>query len=388
MIAPHGGMLINHIFTGRDQTDWQERAKQLPTIELNPFHLSELDNIASGLYSPLTGFMDEECYNSVLESMRLPDRTVWPIPIVLPIETAIAGTAHVGDTVALADENGITYGIMNVGSLFNRDRKREAQAVYGTTDDAHPGVAKIYAEPMRLIGGEIHLLRRVPVSAAAEYHLDPQETRQAFEERGWKTIVAFQTRNPIHRAHEYLQKCALEMVDGLFINPLVGETKEGDIPASVRMECYLAMMENYFPRDRVMLATFPAPMRYAGPREAIFHAICRKNYGCTHIIIGRDHAGVGKYYGTYEAQEIFDKFTADEIGIVPLKFEHAFYCKKCGQMATSKTCPHGNEDHIFLSGTKVREMLAEGKPIPPEFTRSEVASILQRATPVSQTKET
>ncbi len=377
MISPHGGTLTNRILIGRDQTNWQERSRQLPTIELDPFHLSELDNIASGLYSPLTGFMDEECYNSVLESMRLPGGIVWPIPIVLPVEGAIAGAVRVGDTVALADENGITYGIMHVESLFTRDRVREAQAIYGTADDAHPGVARVYSEPTTLIGGGIHLLRRVHVSAAAEYHLDPQETRQAFEERGWKTIVAFQTRNPIHRAHEYLQKCALEMVDGLLINPLVGETKEGDIPASVRMDCYHAVIDNYFPADRVMLATFPAPMRYAGPREAVFHAICRKNYGCTHIIIGRDHAGVGKYYGTYEAQEIFDEFRADEIGIVPLKFEHAFYCKKCGQMGTSKTCPHSNEDHVFLSGTKVRELLREGTPIPAEFTRPEVATILQ-----------
>jgi len=383
VIAPHGGPLVDRILTGEERVNWEERARLLLAIELDPFHLSELDNIASGLYSPLTEFMNAESYNSVLESMRLPDRTVWPIPIVLPVEEAIADSLHANDTIRLTDTNGTGYGIMNVGGLFTRDRKREAQAVYGTTDGAHPGVARMYAEPTTLVAGEIHLLKRVPVSAAGEYHLDPQQTRQAFGERGWKTIVAFQTRNPIHRAHEYLLKCALEIVDGLFINPLVGETKEGDIPASVRMECYHAVIDNYLPQDRVLLGTFPAPMRYAGPREAIFHAICRKNYGCTHIIIGRDHAGVGNYYGTYEAQEIFDRFTADEIGIVPLKFEHAFYCKKCGQMATTKTCPHGNEDHVFLSGTKVRTLLQEGKNLPPTFTRPEVASILQRAASIS-----
>ena len=388
MIAPHGGTLVDRILTGEERTDCEKRARQLSAIELDPFHLSELDNIACGLYSPLSGFMDEECYNSVLESMRLPDGTVWPIPIVLPVPESITNALHLGSTIRLADENGITYGIMEVRGTFVRNPKREAQAVYGTTDLAHPGVARMYAEPTTLVGGEIHLFKRVPVNVSAEYHLDPRQTRRAFEERGWKTIVAFQTRNPIHRAHEYLQKCALEMVDGLFINPLVGQTKEGDIPASVRMECYHATIDNYFPADRVMLATFPAPMRYAGPREAIFHAICRKNYGCTHIIIGRDHAGVGKYYGTYEAQEIFDKFTVDEIGIIPLKFEHAFYCKKCGQIATSKTCPHTSADHIFLSGTKVREMLAAGVPIPQEFTRPEVASILRRAMPVSQAEMT
>lgn len=378
MIAPHGGTLVRSILTGEERANWEARAKQLPTIELDAFHLSELDNIASGLYSPLSGFMDKDTYNSVLESMYLPNGTVWPIPIVLPVEGSFGKALHRNDTVALAGEDGVVYGVLDVSDVFTRDRKREAQAVYGTRDDAHPGVAKMYAEPTTLIAGEIHLLKRAAVSSAGEHPLDPQQTRQAFKQRGWKTIVAFQTRNPIHRAHEYLQKCALEMVDGLFINPLVGETKVGDIPASVRMECYKAVIDNYFPRDRVMLSAFPAPMRYAGPREAIFHAICRKNYGCTHIIIGRDHAGVGNYYGTYEAQEIFDRFTADEIGIVALKFEHAFYCKKCGQMATSKTCPHTSEDHVFLSGTKVREMLAAGTPIPPEFTRPEVAAILRR----------
>ncbi|HDL85926.1 MAG TPA: sulfate adenylyltransferase, partial [Candidatus Acetothermia bacterium] len=330
MITPHGGRLINRILSGKERAHWEDRLRgHLPTIALDKFQLSELDNIASGLYSPLTGFMNEESYNNVLDSMRLPNGVVWPIPIVLPIEDAIATSLHAGDTVALTDENNTAYAIMDVESAFTRNRDREAQAVYGTTDDSHPGVARMRSEPKTLIGGEIHLLKRVSVGNASKYHLDPQRARQAFEERGWKTIVAFQTRNPIHRAHEYLQKCALEMVDGLFINPLVGQTKEGDIPASVRMDCYHAVIDNYFPDERVMLATFPAPMRYAGPREAIFHAICRKNYGCTHIIIGRDHAGVGNYYGTYEAQEIFDKFTVDEIGITPLKFEHAFYCKKC-----------------------------------------------------------
>jgi len=379
MIPPHGGQLIDRILHKKGGDSWQAKLPKLAKIPLTDFALSELDNIACGLYSPLVGFMDEESYNTVIDHMRLPDATVWSIPIVLPTEKSVAKDIDVGDKLALDDENGITYGVIRVSDVFSRDQRREAQVVYGTNDSAHPGVARMYAEPTTLIGGEIHLLRRVPAKAAAEYCLDPLETRRQFEERGWKTVVAFQTRNPIHRAHEYLQKCALEIVDALLINPLIGETKKGDIPATVRMNCYHAVIDNYFPKDRVLLATFPAPMRYAGPREAIFHAICRKNYGCTHIIIGRDHAGVGKYYGTYAAQEIFDRFTPEEIGITPLRFEHAFYCKKCGQMATSKTCPHAGEDHVFLSGTKVRELLQQGKDLPLEFTRPEVANILKRS---------
>lgn len=378
MIVPHGGTLIDRVLRGSEKDDWLARASGHKAIPLTGLALSELDNIACGLYSPLTGFMSSEAYERVIDEMRLPNGTVWPIPIVLSVGASLAETLRRGEWVALHGEDGVTYGLLKVEDIFDREVEREAQAVYGTTDRAHPGVARLYSGPQTLVGGEIHLLARAPLPAMGNYHLDPSETRRRFQERGWKTIVAFQTRNPIHRAHEYLQKCALEMVDGLFINPLVGETKEGDIPAAVRMDCYLAMMKNYFPTDRVILGTFPAPMRYAGPREAIFHAICRKNYGCTHIIIGRDHAGVGSYYGTYEAQEIFDRFAQEEIGIVPLRFEHAFYCKSCGQMATSKTCPHGSDDHVFLSGTKVREMLREGKDLPGAFTRPEVAEILKR----------
>ncbi len=378
MIALHGGELINRILTGEARVERRRQAEKLPKLTLSRFHLSELDNIACGLYSPLSGFMNEEEYNRVLDEMHLPDGTIWPIPIVLPADPEFTRRISKGAEIALVDSAGTIYGTMRVTGIYSRDPKREATLVYGTDDSAHPGVARLYAEPTTLLGGEIELLERVPVESP-EHHFDPAETRRIFAEKGWKTIVAFQTRNPIHRAHEYLQKCALEVVDGLFINPLVGETKQGDIPAQVRMECYKAIIENYFPNDRVFLGTFPAPMRYAGPREAVFHAICRRNYGCTHIIIGRDHAGVGNYYGTYAAQEIFDQFDPNELGITPLKFEHAFYCKKCGQMATAKTCPHGKEDHVFLSGTKVRELLRAGKDLPLEFTRPEVAEILKAA---------
>lgn len=379
MIAPHGNTLVQLILKGKERDEWLRRAQELPAIPLSPFALSELDNIACGLYSPLDGFMTFEAYQSVIEQMRLPDGTVWPIPIVLPVEGDLARSLGVGEWVALQGAEGHCFGVMKVADIFARETDREAQAVYGTTDKGHPGVARLYNQPQSLVGGEIRLLSRAPVSIAADYHFDPIKTRELFQDKGWKTIVAFQTRNPIHRAHEYLQKCALEMVDGLFLNPLIGATKEGDIPAAVRMDCYHALVENYFPRERVLLCTFPAPMRYAGPREAIFHAICRLNYGCTHIIIGRDHAGVGDYYGTYAAQEIFERFSRQELGIVSLKFEHAFYCQKCGQMATSKTCPHSNKEHLFLSGTKVRALLREGKDLPTEFTRPEVARILVKA---------
>jgi len=379
MIAPHGNTLVQLILKGKERDEWLRRVQELPAIPLSPFALSELDNIACGLYSPLDGFMTFEAYQSVIEQMRLPDGTVWPIPIVLPVEGDLARSLGVGEWVALQGAEGHCFGVMKVEDIFARATDREAQAVYRTTDKGHPGVTRLYNQPQSLVGGEIRLLSRAPVSIAADYHFDPIKTRELFQDKGWKTIVAFQTRNPIHRAHEYLQKCALEMVDGLFINPLIGATKEGDIPAAVRMDCYHALVENYFPRERVLLCTFPAPMRYAGPREAIFHAICRLNYGCTHIIIGRDHAGVGDYYGTYAAQEVFERFSPDELGIVSLKFEHAFYCQKCGQMATSKTCPHANKEHLFLSGTKVRALLREGKDLPTEFTRPEVARILVKA---------
>ncbi|MFC2094809.1 sulfate adenylyltransferase [Candidatus Bipolaricaulota bacterium] len=349
-----------------------------PSIELSSAHLCELDAIGCGLYSPLTGFMTEVEYERVVEAMRLPDGTVWAIPVTLPVPIAVVEDIKHGMILSLCDEDGTGYGLIEVKDVFLRDLEKEAAAVYGTTDPAHPGVSRLLAESKAVVGGDIHLLKRAPISQHS-LNRDPAETREAFADKGWQTVVAFQTRNPIHRAHEYLQKCALEMVDGLFINPLIGETKPGDIPADVRMKCYEEVLAGYYPEDRTLLGTFPIPMRYAGPREALHHAICRRNYGCTHIIIGRDHAGVGDYYGTYDAQQIFDRFAPSELGITPLKFEHAFYCKTCGQMASQKTCPHGKEHHVFLSGTKVREMLTDGTSIPEEFTRPEIADILREA---------
>ena len=378
-IQPHGDTLVDRVASPEAAADWRERADHLPTLTLGPREILDLNLLAVGAYSPLNGYLTRTDYESVVHHMHLANGLPWSLPIVLPVTHDEAGSLRDGTPVVLRDQSGKLLAILDLQERFSYDRAIEARQVFRTEDTAHPGVRALYEQGDVLLGGPIWLLAPPQRGPFAKYTLTPAESRTAFAARGWETVVGFQTRNPVHRAHEYIQKCALEMVDGLFLQPLVGETKEDDVPASVRIRCYEVLLRDYYPADRVMLGTFPARMRYAGPREAVFHALVRKNYGCTHFIVGRDHAGVGNFYGTYEAQHIFREFTPAELGITPLFFEHAFFCHRCMSMATSKTCPHRDEDHVMLSGTRVRAMLRNGQTPPPEFSRSEVAEILIEA---------
>ncbi len=375
LIAPHGGELVDRVLTGDALKAAQDKAKSLPKIVVDAYAAFDIDGIAKGMFSPVTGFMNEAQTRRVLDTMHLADGIPWTIPLLLAVSQEVANGLTVGTEVAIEDDEGDIVAILHLSEKFTFDHAKIAKMVYLTTDAEHPGAAYTMAMDEVFLAGDLDVLKTRNIEFQ-EYNLTPRETRAEFEKKGWNRIVAFQTRNPVHRAHEYLQKCALEMCDGLLLHPLMGTTKSDDIPGDVRMKCYTTILDGYYPKDHTMLSLMPVNMRYAGPKEAIMHAIIRKNYGCSHFIVGRDHAGVGSYYGTYDAQKIFDEFNPQEIGITPLMFEHSFFCKACGNMGSVKTCPHDNSEHVFLSGTKVREMLKAGQMPPEEFTRPEVAKVL------------
>ncbi|MGI8906745.1 MAG: sulfate adenylyltransferase [Candidatus Sumerlaeaceae bacterium] len=379
-IAPHGGKLIDRCLQGADRTAAIEKAKSLKKLVVDDRTASDIEIIGVGAVSPLTGFQNPDDYDQVVKEMHLTTGTPWTIPVTLGVSKDEAAGIKEGDQLALEDgDSGTLLAILTVDSKYSPDKKLEAANVYGTDDEKHPGVAAVYGKGDVYLGGDIDVINLPPHDDFLQYRLTPEQSRAAFLERGWRRVVAFQTRNPIHRAHEYMQKVAMEITDGLFLHPLVGNTKGDDVPADVRMRTYETIVEKYYPANHTLIGVNPAAMRYAGPREAIFHALIRKNYGCTHFIVGRDHAGVGNYYGTFDAHFIFDEFQPGSLDITPLFFDYTFYCKECGGMGSTKSCPHSKDHHITLSGTKVREMLGNGELPPPEFTRPEVAQILIEA---------
>ncbi len=378
LIAPHGGELVSNMASEVERVDLQERSRGLPEITVGSRQLADLEMLAIGTYSPLSGFMKRADYLGVVNNMHLENGLPWSVPITLSVTSEQAVSLKEGERLALVNEQGTLQAVMLLEEKYGYDKQHEASKVYRTTEEAHPGVKVVYQQGDVLLGGAVRVVA-LPNQAFAEYRFTPVQSRRQFTERGWKRVVGFQTRNPVHRAHEYIQKCALETVDGLYLHPLVGDTKGDDIPADVRMRCYEVLLEHYYPEDRVVLGVLPASMRYAGPREAVFHALMRKNYGCSHFIVGRDHAGVGNYYGTYDAHYIFAEFDPAKLGIIPMFFDHTFFCRACDSMASSKTCPHGTDQHVTLSGTKVRQMLQAGEIPPREFSRSEVAKVLIEA---------
>jgi len=376
-VEPHGGTLVDRIVSASEADELRGRAAELPRIVLDGREQADLELIATGAASPLAGFLASADYRSVLERLRLACGTVWPLPFTLAVDDATRHALRAGREAALADTAGRLWGTIHVDEVYERDPLAESRAVYGTEDASHPGVAYLLGRPRTLVGGRVRVLPLPDDLPFARYRLTPRALRAEIAARGWRRVAGFQTRNPIHRAHEHLTKVALEVTDGLVLHPLVGETKGDDVPASARFRAYEALVANYYPRERTLLAAFPAAMRYAGPREALFHALARKNYGITHLLVGRDHAGVGRFYGPFDAHAIFDRFTAEELGVTPIKLDTAFFCRACGSLASTRTCPHGPEDRLELSGTRVREILRSGGDLPREFTRAEVAEVLR-----------
>ena len=362
MQKPHGGKLVKRISGNRD-------VGGMDIIRVSNDVAKDVENIAHGVFSPLEGFLCRDDFESVLSHKRLASDVPWTIPIVLDEEEKKHGE---GDEVLLESENGM-QAILEIEDVYNYDKKEAARNIFGTDEEEHPGVKKLYGMGDFLLGGKVTLVRGSE-SPFEKYLLYPEETRVLFREKGWKDIVAFQTRNPPHIGHEYVQKTALTFVDGIFINPLMGKKKKGDFKDDVILDSYKALLEHYYLKNRAVLAVLQTEMRYAGPREAVFHAIMRKNFGCTHFIVGRDHAGVGNYYGPYDAHEIFDEFP--DLGITPLFFRSFFYCKKCGSVVNDKICPHGEEHHINFSGTNIRKLLKEGKRPPESMMRAEVSEII------------
>ena len=377
IVPPHGGALKPLLVPESERQELCRRAAHLPRVRLSSKEVSDLIMLAMGAFSPLGGFMGRQDYLGVVSDMTLRSGLLWPIPVTLAVPAEVARGLREGREVALADgETGELLGTMEVEESYGYDRRLEAREVFRTEDEAHPGVARLYSQGDVYLAGPVRALSEGRYPSEFPEFARPAETRREFQARGWSTVAAFQTRNPMHRSHEYLTKIALEICDGLLIHPVVGALKADDIPAAVRMRCYRALLERYYPQERVMLKVYPMEMRYAGPREAVLHAIIRQNFGCSHLIVGRDHAGVGGYYGPFDAQRIFDELPPGALAIRPLKLDWAFWCYRCGAVASERTCPHSSQDRCLISGTQLRRLLSGGEPVPPEFSRPEVLQIL------------
>ena len=375
LTQPHGGKLVSRMISSQQAGEWKARTQELPQLRLDFRQVTDLFLLGAGAFSPIEGFQGSKEVWSVARDFRLNSGLLWSIPLLLLAGEEAQGWKE-GSPVLLLDEESRPVGVLHLEEKFGLTKPEYAELIFRTRDDKHPGVGWLYGAGDVALAGKVSVFPGWRPHAYDGYSSIPEETRKEIRQRGWSRVAGFQTRNPIHRAHEYVLKVALEVSDGILIHPLVGETKSDDIPADVRLRCYEALIRNYFVPERTLLALYPTWMRYAGPREAIFHALVRKNYGCSHFIVGRDHAGVGKYYGPFEAQEIFRQFPPEDLGIEPIFFDQVFFCRVCGGMASNKTCAHGAHARVELSGTEVRAMLQKGILPPPEFSRAEVAQIL------------